>query len=336
MAFSTIFIIVIIGYVFVYAGMIAYDLFIKKDPMELVPKVEDEDIDISDEVGQFQPILIDKDAKPNGGKQEPRTAERVKDDSNTTDKEQKNTSQDLPPDVSTVTFDDEPGNRKSLSDIEPKAADKATTEHIRALVIEVRRQMAAEEKQEQSDVEAQTEGESEVEPKHKAEPSKSKAERGKPTEQPPPFKETLRHAPYRSSAAKPVFSGSIRRGAGLSEGQPAVSERKLTVRPVPVRPWQEKPKKPSGPIPIFERTARVAKENQETKLCGGVTAESLSDKLKSYSTAELREMLKRNNKHWEMKDSARQPDEEDLEILRINASMRRDKAPTFTRTTKLS
>lgn len=321
MAFSTIFIIVIIGYVFVYAGMIAYDLFIKKDPMELVPKVEDEDIDISDEVGQFQPILIDKDAKPNGGKQEPRTAERVKDDSNTIDKEQKNMSQDLPPDVSTVTFDDEPGNRKSLSDIEPKAADKATTEHIRALVIEVRQQMAAEEKQGQSNVAAQKEGESEVEPKHKAEQSKSKADEGKTNAQPPPFKESSRHAPYRSSAAKPVFSSP---------------ERKRTVRPVPVRPWQEKPKKPNGPIPIFERTARVAKENQETKLCGGVTAENLSDKLKSYSIAELREMLKRNNKHWEMKDSARQPDEEDLEILRINASMRRDKAPTFTRTTKLS
>lgn len=319
MAFSTIFIIVIIGYVFVYAGMIAYDLFIKKDPMELVPKVEDEDIDISDEVGQFQSILIDKDEKPNGGKQEPRTAEKVKDDSNTSDKEQKNTSQDLPPDVSTMTFDDEPGNRKSLSDIEPKAADKATTEHIRELVKEVRQQMTAEEKQEQTDVAAQTEGKTETVHKRQIEQSPSKSEKSKPKEQPPPFKESSQQAPYRNTGSKPIFANQ---------------ERKRTVRPVPVRPWQEKPKKPNGPIPIFERTARVSKENQETKLCGGVTAENLSDRLNSYSTAELREMLRRNNEHWELKEKARQPDEDDIEILRINANLKRDKAPTFTRSAK--
>lgn len=319
MAFSTIFIIVIIGYAFVYAGMIAYDLFIKKDPAELLPKVEEEDVDISDEVGQFKPILIDKDAKPNDGNKEQRKAEKVGNNSNTAGKEQKNDVPNLPPDISTVTFDDEPGNRKSLNDIEPKAANCATSGHIREIVKEVRKQMVAEEKQEQSGVTAPMEGKTEASPKQQAEQSQSKPEENKPNEQPHPFKESPRHMPYRNTGSKPVFDNQ---------------ERKRTVKPAPVRPWQEKPKKPTGPIPIFERTARVAKENQETKLCDGVTAESLSDKLKSYSTTELREMLKRNSLHWEMKDSARKPDEEDLEILRINASMKRDKAPTFTRSAK--
>lgn len=61
MNFTTILVIVIIGYVILYIGMIAYDLFFKKDLTALTPKPEDEDIDISDEAGKFQPILIEKE-----------------------------------------------------------------------------------------------------------------------------------------------------------------------------------------------------------------------------------------------------------------------------------
>lgn len=61
MKFATILIIVIIGYVILYVGMIVYDLFFKKDLTALMPKPEDEDIDISDEAGKFQPILIEKE-----------------------------------------------------------------------------------------------------------------------------------------------------------------------------------------------------------------------------------------------------------------------------------
>lgn len=317
MAFSTIFIIVIIGYVFVYAGMICYDLFIKKDPMELAPKVEDEDIDISDEVGQFQPILIDKDAKENGGKKETQKAEKVKSDTDKAEKKSDKAAQDMQQGASAVTFDDdEPGNRKSLNDNEPKAADKATEEHIRELVKEVRQQMDKEEEQKENDAEKQAKSKTDSQSKPQAEQSQVNVCGSKPTEQPPPFKESIRHAPYRSPDTKPVSSSKARQSP---------------TRPSPVRPWQEKPKKPTGPMSIFERTVRIAKENQETKLCDGITAESFSDKLKSYTTAELREMLKRNSEHWVMKDSARQPDEDDLEILRINASMKREKSPTFMR-----
>lgn len=61
MKFATILIIVIIGYVILYVGMIVHDLFFKKDLTALMPKSEDEDIDISDEAGKFQPILIEKE-----------------------------------------------------------------------------------------------------------------------------------------------------------------------------------------------------------------------------------------------------------------------------------
>ena len=56
MAFTSIVIIVGVPYVFYYVGMFIYDLFIKKDPAEFMPKPKDVEIDISDEAGQFKPI----------------------------------------------------------------------------------------------------------------------------------------------------------------------------------------------------------------------------------------------------------------------------------------
>lgn len=63
MAFSTIFTVVIIGYILVYLGMIVYDLFFKKSPADLLPKIEDEVIDISDEAGSFKPKVVGKAAR---------------------------------------------------------------------------------------------------------------------------------------------------------------------------------------------------------------------------------------------------------------------------------
>lgn len=59
MAFTSIVIGVIVVYVLVYAGMIVYDLFLKKEPVEFMPKPKDVDIDISDEAGQFKPIAVE-------------------------------------------------------------------------------------------------------------------------------------------------------------------------------------------------------------------------------------------------------------------------------------
>ena len=60
MAFTSIVIIVGVPYVFYYVGMFIYDLFIKKDPAEFMPKPKDVEIDISDEAGQFKPIAVEK------------------------------------------------------------------------------------------------------------------------------------------------------------------------------------------------------------------------------------------------------------------------------------
>lgn len=108
MAFSTIITVVIIGYVFLYVGMIVYDIFFKKGPADLIPKQEDEDIDISDEAGKFQPILIEREARPNGKGQvdSPPVAQPVKD----------SVKDGIPgkKDGDVITDDEEPSNRKSL------------------------------------------------------------------------------------------------------------------------------------------------------------------------------------------------------------------------------
>lgn len=110
MAFSTIITVVIIGYAFLYIGMIAYDLFFKKDPADLIPKQEDEDVDISDEAGKFQPVLIEREAKPNGRIQgnAPPVVQPEKESGNDDKKGKENGD--------VITDDEEPSNRKSLRD----------------------------------------------------------------------------------------------------------------------------------------------------------------------------------------------------------------------------
>lgn len=84
----------------------------RKDPEELMKKQEDEDIDISDEVRQFQPVLIEKEQK----KQQ--RAEGINPMSDTPAASQQEPAN--PPSSKTVSdhVDEEPSNRKSISDID--------------------------------------------------------------------------------------------------------------------------------------------------------------------------------------------------------------------------
>ncbi len=65
MTFSVIMTFICIAYILIYAGMILYDMFLAKEAVDLTPKVEEVEIDISDEAKAFQPIEIDKNEKPN-------------------------------------------------------------------------------------------------------------------------------------------------------------------------------------------------------------------------------------------------------------------------------
>lgn len=313
MAFSTIITVVIIGYVFLYVGMIVYDIFFKKDPADLIPKQEDEDIDISDEVGQFQPILIEKDPKPdNKTKEQPPTGEKVEEETGNNDGGAK-----TKPPVSSETKDDEPTNRKSLDDIEPKAANKEEREKIQDLVKQVRKDM---ENEEEGNV---------------AETGNSKEKSEETTTSNVEVKtEKASETPNKDDNPKDTISGtssgSSTSGTTSSPRKPSVTPKSESTKKV-VRPW-EKEKKRTGPIPVYEWKARIDPDNQKTKVCGGETAESFSNKLNSYSIQELRALGAKNNNHWDEIEKARKPTEGDLEIIRMAESGNRKKPPSFRRT----
>lgn len=61
MDFSTVMTFLCVAYIVVYAGMILYDLFLSKGIMDTSPRMEEEEIDISDEVLAFQPKEVSKE-----------------------------------------------------------------------------------------------------------------------------------------------------------------------------------------------------------------------------------------------------------------------------------
>ena len=63
MSFTTVMTFLCVSYIFVYAGMIAYDLFLSKEAVDMTPKVEEQEIDISDEAKTFHPVMIEKEGK---------------------------------------------------------------------------------------------------------------------------------------------------------------------------------------------------------------------------------------------------------------------------------
>src|SRR5574344_1969328 len=61
MTFGNILTFIVICYIIYYVGMIAYDTYFKKGDIPQENQTEEEEVDISDEVQQFQPVYISKD-----------------------------------------------------------------------------------------------------------------------------------------------------------------------------------------------------------------------------------------------------------------------------------
>lgn len=132
MTFSTTLTIVIIGYILIYVVMIAYDMFLKKEITDFVPKIEDEDVDISDEVGSFKPILVEKEQKKENLHRQPdndithnarEPTQGIKDAKSSKDEEadKKDIGMDEKAEEKIVMpsvdeEDDQPSNRKPLSE----------------------------------------------------------------------------------------------------------------------------------------------------------------------------------------------------------------------------
>ena len=63
MSFTSIMTFLCVTYIFVYAGMIVYDLFLAKEAVDMTPKMDEQEIDISEEAMMFSPVRIEKDGK---------------------------------------------------------------------------------------------------------------------------------------------------------------------------------------------------------------------------------------------------------------------------------
>ena len=133
--FSTIVVVIVILYVFGYIGMFVFDLFIKKDPTDLIPKPQDVEIDITDEAGQFKPILVEKDDK---------TGPKAAIEGNKQAEEVDQTPKDIQP-VTSSNGDVAQENPTQEQVDEPKQTDIDTKRRISELVKLRRQEMLAEE-----------------------------------------------------------------------------------------------------------------------------------------------------------------------------------------------
>lgn len=120
--------------------MFIFDLFIKKDPADLIPKPQDVEIDITDEAGQFKPILVEKDAKSG-----PKAS--FEENASSTDSESQIPKENQSASSSSGADIQDKSEQEQVD--EPKQTDEETKRRISELVKLRRQEMLAEEVEDQ-------------------------------------------------------------------------------------------------------------------------------------------------------------------------------------------
>lgn len=307
--------------------MIGYDLFIKKDPADLVPKQEDEDVDISDEAGKFQPIVIERERKDGtGGKRaDPQSGEQPKDKEKEDVKDgkplQDNSSPPETPQAMVIDEEDEPRNRKSLSDTGKKKAKTPSvelTDEEKAKLDKFERikqqrldkfEQEVKENPTKAMAKQETQGGKEAVPEGQSEEVKVSGEsRPRPTE-------TETSDPEK--AAKETDSQSPAKQA---------PQRKHYESPKKVMPMPEGHK-----ASVFEPTVRIADDAEQTKLAGAQTVEQLEEEVKETLADDMAFAQKQLESLWILSKSELEPEVNEEDILRPpdNADGTARKASTF-------
>jgi hypothetical protein len=361
--FTSIVIVIVVIYVFGYAGMIIYDLFLKKEPVEFMPKPKDVDIDISDEAGQFKPITVGKDeyrhqpaaiqhstdykpdegiatAQPHTDGQEKENGEGQK--SSTASAERSEAPSSPPLSDAPFQSDNAEQEGKQSDDIEPHPTDAETKKRINELVKLKRREILAEE------MTALTEALEDNKPNKEGaetEKSTSKDDSDEPTEdKTAEAKKEPSDAvePYdlevRFIGPEPTVSPEVSNAEGeeLSKGKnPSKSDfqEKTSAKPAPA-------KKPRPPKPLKQPEFRsnayfdilkvqIDDSKQQTKLQGVQTAEQVSKEAKQVSLDEAQMTLRQINNLWEKKESERVLDEDELQAIKKSEESSREAPPEF-------
>ena len=327
MAFTSIVIIVGVPYVFYYVGMFIYDLFIKKDPAEFMPKPKDVEIDISDEAGQFKPIAVEKSEpkQPSVTAQitsshtpeEIVTAHPIADGESSGKDNGEQSAPPPPPSATPFGSDDAKSEGKTSEDFGPRPTDAETQKRINELVKLRRGEMLTDEMTASKD------------------DSPSAPENTK-VKEPESSAQNVRIIGPEHTVS-PDVSDAVGKESS-KEKTPSGANFKEATPPTPAPAKKSRPAKPPKPPkqPEFHSDAyfdilkvQIDDTKQHTKLQGAQTAEQVSKEAKRVSPDDAQMALRQITCLWEKKESERVPDEDERQAIEKSERSNREAPPQF-------
>ena len=311
-------------YVFYYTGMFIYDLFIKKDPAEFMPKPKDVEIDISDEAGQFKPITVEKSepkqpsvtaqSTSSHTPEEIVTAQPIADGESSGKADGEQSASPPPPSATPFGSDDAKSDGNTSEDFGPRPTDAETQKRINELVKLRRGEMltdemtaskddspSAPENTKVKDPESSAQNVRIIGPEHTVSPDVSDAVGKESSKEKTPsganFKEATPHTPAPAKKSRP---------------------------PKP-------PKQPEFHSDAYFDILKVQIDytKQHTKLQGAQTAEQVSKEAKRVSPDDAQMALRQITSLWEKKESERVPDEDERQAIEKSERSNREAPPQF-------
>ena len=307
--------------------MIIYDLFLKKEPVEFMPKPKDVEIDISDEAGQFKPIAVEKSepkqpsvtaqSTSSHTPEEIVTAHPIADGESSGKDNGEQSAPPPPPSATPFGSDDAKSEGKTSEDFGPRPTDAETQKRINELVKLRRGEMltdemtasmddspSAPENTKVKDPESSAQNVRIIGPEHTVSPDVSDAVGKEPSKEKAPS------------------------GANSKEVTPPTSAPAKKSRPAkPPKP----PKQPEFHSDAYFDILKVQIDDtkQHTKLQGAQTAEQVSKEAKRVSPDDAQMALRQITSLWEKKESERVPDEDERQAIEKSERSNREAPPQF-------
>ena len=334
MAFTSIVIIVVVLYVFYYVGMFIYDLFIKKDPAEFMPKPKDVEIDISDEAGQFKPIAVEKSepkqpsvtaqSTSSHTPEEIVTAHPIADGESSGKDNGEQSAPPPPPSATPFGSADATSDVKASEDFGPRPTDAETQKRINELVKLRRGEMLTDEMTASKDDSTSASGHKTAEVKER------------PTDGVEPNELNVRIIGPEHTVSPDVSDAAGKESSKEKAPSRANSKEATPLTPAPAK--KSRPAKPPKPPkqPEFHSDAffdilkvQIDDTKQHTKLQGAQTAEQVSKEAKRVSPDDAQMALRQITSLWEKKESERVPDEDERQAIEKSERSNREAPPQF-------
>jgi len=304
--------------------MFIYDLFIKKDPAEFMPKPKDVEIDISDEAGQFKPIAVEKSepkqpsvtaqSTSSHTPEEIVTAHPIADGESSGKDNGEQSAPPPPPSATPFGSDDAKSEGKTSEDFGPRPTDAETQKRINELVKLRRGEMLTDEMTASKD------------------DSPSAPENTK-VKEPESSAQNVRIIGPEHTVS-PDVSDAVGKESS-KEKTPSGANFKEATPPTPVSTKKARPPKPPKQ-PEFHSDAyfdilkvQIDDTKQHTKLQGAQTAEQVSKEAKRVSPDDAQMALRQITSLWEKKESERVPDEDERQAIEKSERSNREAPPQF-------